>query len=64
VVGDDVVDLPLLKQAGLGVAVADAYPEVRRQAHRCTLLPGGRGAVREVCDWLVNARRSRSPVGP
>ena len=58
-VGDDTPDLPLLRQAGLGVAVADAHAEVRRAAHRTTSLRGGQGAVREVCDWLLGARRVR-----
>jgi 3-deoxy-D-manno-octulosonate 8-phosphate phosphatase (KDO 8-P phosphatase) len=56
-VGDDEPDLPLMKQAGLAVAVADAHPSARSIAHRRTRLPGGVGAVREVCDWLLKARR-------
>lgn len=58
-IGDDSPDLPLLRQAGFAVAVADAHPDVRRVAHRTTTLGGGQGAVREVCDWLLNARRVR-----
>ena len=58
-IGDDTTDLPLLRQAGLAVAVADAHPEARRAAHRSTTLAGGQGAVREVCDWLLGARRPR-----
>jgi 3-deoxy-D-manno-octulosonate 8-phosphate phosphatase (KDO 8-P phosphatase) len=58
-VGDDTPDLPLLRQAGLGVAVADAHADVRRAAHRTTVTAGGQGAVREVCDWLLGARRLR-----
>jgi 3-deoxy-D-manno-octulosonate 8-phosphate phosphatase (KDO 8-P phosphatase) len=57
-VGDDLPDVPALKLVGLAVAVADAHPEVRRVAHRCTRLPGGAGAVREVCEWLLAARRA------
>jgi 3-deoxy-D-manno-octulosonate 8-phosphate phosphatase (KDO 8-P phosphatase) len=57
-VGDDVPDVPALRMAGLAVAVADAHPEARRAAHRCTRLPGGTGAVREVCEWLLAARRA------
>jgi 3-deoxy-D-manno-octulosonate 8-phosphate phosphatase (KDO 8-P phosphatase) len=56
-IGDDVPDLPLLKTAGLAVAPADAHLLARRAAHRITRLPGGAGAVREVCDWLLDARR-------
>jgi len=55
-VGDDVVDLPHMSRAGLAVAVADAVPEVVAAAHWVTSLPGGRGAVREVCDLLLKAQ--------
>jgi 3-deoxy-D-manno-octulosonate 8-phosphate phosphatase (KDO 8-P phosphatase) len=56
-VGDDVPDIPLLQRAGLAVTVADAHPLARAHAHRRTRLPGGAGAVREVCDWLLQASR-------
>lgn len=56
VVGDDLVDLPIMSRAGLAVAVADAVPEVRAAAHWVTTNPGGRGAVREVCDLLLKAQ--------
>lgn len=60
-VGDDRPDVPLLAQAGLAVAVADAHPDALAVAHRRTRQPGGSGAVREVCDWLLAARhRSRT----
>jgi 3-deoxy-D-manno-octulosonate 8-phosphate phosphatase (KDO 8-P phosphatase) len=55
-VGDELVDLPLFHRVGLGVAVADAVPEVRAAAHWVTSLPGGKGAVREVCDLLLKAQ--------
>lgn len=55
-IGDDVPDVPVLRAAGLSFAVADAHPEARRAAHFVTKLPGGRGAVREVCDRLLQAR--------
>jgi 3-deoxy-D-manno-octulosonate 8-phosphate phosphatase (KDO 8-P phosphatase) len=54
--GDELVDLPLLTRVGLGVAVADAVPEVLAAAHWVTNLPGGKGAVREVCDLLLKAQ--------
>jgi len=56
-VGDDEPDVPLLEQAGLAVAVADAHRCAISIAHRRTRLPGGAGAVREVCDWLLRARQ-------
>ncbi len=55
-VADDLVDLPLLSRVGLAVAVADAAPEVKAAAHWVTTLPGGKGAVREVCDLLLKAQ--------
>jgi len=58
-VGDDEPDVPMLQQAGLAVAVADAHPCALAAAHRRTQLPGGAGAVREVCDWLLSARAGR-----
>src|SRR5262245_2844165 len=47
-IGDDLVDIPLLRRAGLAVAVADAVDEVKAAAHLVTQRPGGQGAVREV----------------
>ena len=55
-VGDELVDLPLFHRVGLAVAVADAVPEVRAAAHWVTTLPGGQGAVREVCDLFLKAQ--------
>jgi 3-deoxy-D-manno-octulosonate 8-phosphate phosphatase (KDO 8-P phosphatase) len=55
-VGDDTPDVPMLERAGLAVAVADAHPTARAVAHWITAAPGGRGAVREVCDLLLHAR--------
>jgi 3-deoxy-D-manno-octulosonate 8-phosphate phosphatase (KDO 8-P phosphatase) len=60
-VGDDEPDVPMLRRAGLAVAVADAHPSAIAAAHRRTRLPGGAGAVREVCDWLLQARGQRTP---
>lgn len=58
-VGDDLPDLEMMSGGiGLRVAVADAHPDVLRQAHWTTSLPGGQGAVREVCDLLVAARQA------
>jgi 3-deoxy-D-manno-octulosonate 8-phosphate phosphatase (KDO 8-P phosphatase) len=54
-VGDDTPDVPMLKRAALAVAVADAHPAAQAVAHWITPSPGGRGAVRDVCDLLLAA---------
>jgi len=57
-VGDDTPDAPILEAAGLGIAVADAHPDALAAANLVTTHAGGRGAVREVCDWLMAARKA------
>lgn len=59
-VGDDVPDLAIMQVACVAIAVADAHPAVLAAAHARTALPGGHGAVREVCDLLVAARQRAS----
>jgi len=54
-VGNDVNDLPVFEIVGWSVAVADAYPEVIRAADFVLSKPGGGGAVREVCELILNA---------
>ncbi len=61
-VGDDVMDLPAMSRAGLAIAVADAHPLVIEHAHWKTSSPGGRGAVREVCELVMRARGSLDGV--
>jgi len=55
-VGDDLLDLPAMKRAGLAVAVADAHPAVRTHAHWVTAARGGHGAAREVCEFIMEAQ--------
>lgn len=55
-VGDDLPDVPVLRQCGLAVAVADGCPEARAAAHYVTCLPGGRGAVREVIELILRCQ--------
>lgn len=55
-IGDDLNDIPLMVQSGLGVAVADAAPETRAQAHYVTTVVGGYGAVREVVELILKAQ--------
>ena len=54
-VGDDIVDLPILRRVGFSATVADAIPDVLPLVDYVTTRPGGRGAVREVCDLLLRA---------
>ena len=55
-VGDDIVDLPILRRVGFSATVADANPEVPPHVDYVTKRPGGRGAVREVCDLLLKSQ--------
>ena len=56
-VGDDVPDLPLFERVGMAFAVPEAHPSVLAKAHWVTAAAGGRGAVQEVCDLILAARR-------
>lgn len=55
-IGDDVPDLPMLRECGLSVAVADACAEVRNEAHLVTRSAGGLGVVREVVEIILRAQ--------
>ncbi|MES9846141.1 MAG: 3-deoxy-manno-octulosonate-8-phosphatase KdsC [Candidatus Sedimenticola sp. PURPLELP] len=55
-VGDDVVDLPIMTRIGLAVAVQDAHKMVKQHAHWQTEVGGGRGAAREVCELIMEAK--------
>jgi 3-deoxy-D-manno-octulosonate 8-phosphate phosphatase KdsC-like HAD superfamily phosphatase len=57
-IGDDLPDLAVIMRCGVGVAVANACPEVIEAAAIVTRLPGGQGAVREVIEQLLKARGS------
>ena len=54
--GDDLMDLPILNRVGFAVAAANAVAEIRGRVHYTTELSGGRGAVREVCDLIMEAQ--------
>ena len=54
--GDDLLDLPLLRRAGLAITVPDAVDEVRAAAHYVTRRPGGQGAVREAVELLLKSQ--------
>ena len=55
--GDDTPDLPIFGVARLAIAVADAHRSVKSQAHFITQANGGQGAVREVCDLILESQR-------
>lgn len=52
-IGDDLMDIPLVRRAGLGAAVANASPELIPYADYITQTPGGGGAVGEVIEWIL-----------
>lgn len=54
--GDDVIDLPVMKQVGMAMAVADAHPFVIQHADYVTQRPGGQGAAREAIEFLLEAQ--------
>jgi len=55
-IGDDLPDLSLIVQVGLGVCVPNAHDFVKDQAPFMTTRPGGLGAAREVCDWILESK--------
>jgi len=55
-IGDDIVDIPLLQRSGLSITVADADEDTKAIAMMTTKNGGGRGAVREVCDFLLKSK--------
>ena len=61
-VGNDINDIPAFERVGFPICVADAYPEVHPYVRFRTRSPGGRGAVREVCDLVYQAKCSAREV--
>lgn len=55
-VGDDIIDIPVLRRVGFSAAVADAVPEVKEVVDYVTSQAGGKGAVRELCELLLKAQ--------
>lgn len=60
-VGDDIPDLPLLRHAGFGIAVANAVPRVKVECDHVTTASGGAGAVREICELVLAKIASARP---
>jgi 3-deoxy-D-manno-octulosonate 8-phosphate phosphatase (KDO 8-P phosphatase) len=74
-VGDDVIDLPAMRKVGFAVAVANARPQVKAEAHYVTENPGGHGAARDAVEFILEAKGllsecieayidERNPVAP
>ena len=57
-VGDDIIDLPVMKKVGFAIAVQDAHPLVIKHAHWQTPHSGGRGAARDVCELVMEAQNN------
>jgi 3-deoxy-D-manno-octulosonate 8-phosphate phosphatase (KDO 8-P phosphatase) len=54
--GDDLVDIPIMIRTGVAIAVADAHTQVKEAAHLVTRAPGGKGAVREFIELLLQVQ--------
>ncbi len=61
-VGDDIVDLPVMRMCGLAIATANARPQVLAAAHWVTAHPGGQGAGRDAIDYILAAQGSLDRV--
>jgi 3-deoxy-D-manno-octulosonate 8-phosphate phosphatase (KDO 8-P phosphatase) len=55
-VGDDVIDLPAMRKCGLAIAVRNARPEVKKEAHWVTSQAGGDGAARDAVEYILKAQ--------
>lgn len=61
-VGDDVIDLPIMRRCGLAIAVANARPQVKAMAHYETSSSGGRGAARDAVEYILKAQGTLEKV--
>ncbi len=61
-VGDDITDCQILQRVGLGIAVKNAVPEAKKNAHYVTRREGGEGAVREVIELILRTQKKWSEV--
>jgi len=55
-IGDDLPDIPIMRRAGLAIAVGDAAPEVKQSAHYITRAAGGHGAIREAVELILKSK--------
>jgi 3-deoxy-D-manno-octulosonate 8-phosphate phosphatase (KDO 8-P phosphatase) len=61
-VGDDVIDLPIMRRCGLAIAVANARPQVKAMAHHQTASVGGHGAARDAVEYILEAQGTLEKV--
>lgn len=61
-IGDDVIDLPVLTRVGFAASVPNGHAEVRQHVHHVTTASGGKGAAREVCDFILRAQNKYDSV--
>jgi len=61
-VGDDVIDLPIMRRCGLAIAVANARPQVKEMAHLETPSRGGHGAARDAVEYILQAQGTLAKV--
>lgn len=61
-VGDDVIDLPVMRRCGLAIAVANARPQVKAMAHYATPSQGGHGAARDAVEYILKAQGTLEKV--
>ncbi len=54
--GDDIIDMPVMKRAGLALTVPGACAEIAATAHWTSQRPGGNGAVREACELILKSK--------
>src|SRR3989338_914244 len=57
-IGNDITDIECIKYAGIGIAVSDSYPEVKKAANIVTKKKGGEGAIREVADIILKEEKT------
>ncbi|MDL2283950.1 HAD hydrolase family protein [Oxalobacter sp. OttesenSCG-928-P03] len=61
-IGDDVIDLPILIRAGFSASVPNGHAEVRSRVDYVTEAAGGNGAIREICDLILQAQEKYLPI--
>lgn len=61
-IGDDLPDIAVMSKVGFSAAVSDAHPSAIMQAHYRSQFPGGAGAVREICDLILEAQEKLQPI--